>query len=134
MSEENVETVRRGIEAFNRRDFDTALTYVRDDVSWERFLSRAETTAPVVRGKEQLRAAWESQVEAVDLRAEPEAFIPVGDKVVVPMLMAARGSASEISLKVSVVWVCSFGDDGLVASVAAFESREDALKAAGLPA
>jgi ketosteroid isomerase-like protein len=133
MSQENAEKVRTGIEAFNRRDFDSALAYLRDDVTWERFLSRAETTAPVVRGKEQLRAAWESQVEVLDLRVEPEEFIPVGDRVVVPMRMFAHGSASEIALSAPVIWVWTFGEDGLGVSVEAFETREDALKAAGLP-
>ena len=70
MGSRNVETYRAGHKAFNRRDFDAALAYLRDDVTWERFLSRAEAPTPVVRGKEELRAAWESQVEAVDLRAD----------------------------------------------------------------
>jgi ketosteroid isomerase-like protein len=133
MSQENVERIRSGIEAFNRRDFDAALAGLHDDVTWQRFLSRAETTARVVSGKEQLRAVWESQVEALDLRAEPDEFIPVGDKVVVPMRMVAHGSASEIPLTERVTWVWTFGDDGLVASVEAFESREVALEAAGRP-
>jgi ketosteroid isomerase-like protein len=133
MSEGNVDKVRRGIEAFNRRDFDAALSYLRDDVTWERFLSRTESTVAVVRGKEELRATWESQVEAVDLRGEPEEFIPVGDhKVVVPMRLVARGSGSEIPVTASVTWLCTIGADGLCASVEAFEKREDALKAARL--
>jgi ketosteroid isomerase-like protein len=133
MSQENVERIRSGIEAFNRRDFGAALAGLRDDVTWQRFLSRAETTAPVVHGKEQLRAVWESQVEALDLRAEPDEFIPVGDKVIVPLRMVAHGSASEIPLTEPVTWVWTFGDEGLVVSVEAFESREDALEAAGRP-
>jgi ketosteroid isomerase-like protein len=134
MSEDNVEKIRRGMEAFNRRDFDAALASLRDDVTWERYFSRAETTTPVVRGKAQLRAAWESQVEALDLRVEPDEFIPVGDdKVVVSMRMVAHGSASEISLTETVTWVWTFGADGLGASVEAFETREHALKAVGLP-
>ncbi|SRR6266545_3512098 len=132
MSAENVEKVRQGIEAFNRRDFDTALAMMRDDVTWERFLSQAETTTPLVQGKDELRAIWESQVEAVDLRAEPDEFIAVGDdKVVVLMRMVAHGRGSEVPLTASVTWVWTFGDDGLGASVETFESREDALKAAG---
>lgn len=102
MSPENMEKIRRGIEAFDRRDFDAALAYLRDDVTWERFLSRPEAPTPVVRGKEELRATWESQVEAVDLGGEPEEFIPVGHyKVVVPVRMVALGSGSEPSLTAS---------------------------------
>jgi ketosteroid isomerase-like protein len=132
MSQENVDKVRSGIEAFNRRDFDAALVHLRDDVTWERFLSRAEAPTPVVRGKEELRAAWESQVEAVDLRGEPEEFIPVGDDtVVVPVRMVALGSGSELALTASVTWVYTFGDDGLCSRVEAFDRREDALTSAG---
>jgi ketosteroid isomerase-like protein len=133
MSQENVDKVRRAIEAFNRRDFGAALDILRDDVTWERFLSQADAPGPSVRGKDELRVVWESQVEAVDLRVEPEEFIPVGDhKVVVPLRMVAHGSGSEISLTRSVVWVCTFDDDGLGASVERFDDREEALQAAGL--
>jgi ketosteroid isomerase-like protein len=133
MSEENVQRLRNGIEAFNRRDFDTALALVREDVTWERFLSRTEAETPVVRGKEELRAVWESQVEAVDIRIEPDEFIPVGDnKVVMPSRMVAHGRTSEMSLTAAVVWVWSIDRDGLVVSVEAFERRDDALEAAGL--
>ena len=132
MSQENVERLRQAIDDFNRRDFDAALAAMRDDATWEPFLSQAETD--LLRGKEQIRAAWESQISAVDLRAEPVEFIPVGDdKIVVPMRMVAHGSRSEIPLQASVVWVWTFDSDGLSTRVEAFDSREDALKAAGLP-
>ena len=130
MSHENVENLRKAIDDFNRRDFDDALDLMREDATWEPFLSRAETS--LLRGREQIRTAWESQVAAVDLRAEPEEFIPVGpDKVVVPMRLVAHGSRSEMSLTASVVWVWTFDDDGLSTGVEAFEGREDALRAAG---
>ena len=133
MSERNLELVRSGIDAFNRRDFDAALAAVRDDITWERFLSRAEADSPVVRGKEELRAVWESQVEAVDIRLEPEEFIAAGDdKVIVPSRMVARGSGSEIGLSAPVTWVYTIDEDGLVAKVEAFESPAAALEAAGL--
>ena len=133
MSQENIELIRRGIDAFNRRDFDAALATLSEDVTWQRFLSRTETDTPLVRGKEELRAVWESQVEAVDLRVEPEEFIAVGDdKVIVPSRMVAHGSGSEIALSAAVTWMLTLGDDGLAAKVEAFESRADALEAVGL--
>lgn len=131
MSERNVEAVRRGIEAFNQRDFDTALALLRDDVTWDRWLSRAETTSPVVHGKEELRGIWSDQVKAVDIRFEPIEFVAVGDKVIVPGRMVGRGSGSEVHLATPVTWVWTFAADGLAASVEAFETREQALKAAG---
>jgi ketosteroid isomerase-like protein len=130
MSEANVDKVRKGIDAFNRRDFDKALALLSDDVTWERFLSRAEAATPAVRGKDELRAVWQSQVEAVDIRAEPEEFMAVGNRVIVPVRMVAQGSGSEITLSSAVTWVYVFDDAGLVTKVEAFESREDALRAA----
>ncbi|MFL5898645.1 MAG: nuclear transport factor 2 family protein [Solirubrobacterales bacterium] len=132
--ERNIEAVRQGIEAFNRRDFDTAMALARDDVTWARFLSRSEADDPLVRGKEELRAVWESQVEAVDIRLEPEEFIEAGDdKVIVPTVMVARGSGSEITLSASVTWAWTFDEGGLIARVDAFETKAAACTAAGLP-
>ena len=130
MSEANVEKLRAGIEAFNRRDFDAALALMTDDVEWDRFLSRMESQTPVVRGKEELRAVWESQVEAVDLQAEPEEFIAVESKVVVPVRMVGHGSSSDIPLSTPITWVWTFNDDGLCCSVEAFETVDDALASA----
>jgi ketosteroid isomerase-like protein len=129
MPAENAETVRTVVDAFNRRDFDAALAPLRDDVTWERFLSRAEAATPAVLGKEELLAVWKSQVEAVDLRVEPEEFIPIGDRVVAPMRMIARGSGSEIELSSSITWVSTFDDEGLCTKVEAYDDREDALRA-----
>jgi ketosteroid isomerase-like protein len=100
VSQQNVDSVRKGIDAFNRRDFDTALELLSDDVAFERFLSRTESQTEWVRGRRELRAVWESQVEAVDLRVEPEEFVAVGAyKVIVPVRMIARGTGSEIRLE-----------------------------------
>ena len=132
MSEANVELIRAGIDAFNRRDFDAALVGLRDDVTWERYLSRTEAGDPVVRGKQELRAVWESQVEAVDLRLEPEEFIAGGDKVIVPCMMIAHGSGSEITLSAAVTWVWTVDENGLAAKVEAFDTRAEALRAAGM--
>src|SRR5919107_792565 len=130
MSQRSIELVRQGIDAFNRRDFDAALAALSDDVRWERFLSRTETDTPLVRGKEELRGVWESQVEAVDLRLEPEEFIAVGDdKVIVPSRMVAHGSGSEIALSAAVTWVWTIDEEGLATKVEAFDSRAAALEA-----
>jgi ketosteroid isomerase-like protein len=129
VSHDNVENLRKAIDDFNRRHFDDALALMREDATWEPFLSRAETS--LIRGKEQIRAAWESQVAAVDLHAEPDDFIAIGDdKVVVPMRLIAHGRRSDMSLTASVIWVWTFDDEGLSMRVEAFDSREDALRSA----
>ncbi|MBN1527578.1 MAG: nuclear transport factor 2 family protein [Thermoleophilaceae bacterium] len=130
MSERNIELIREGIDAFNRRDFDAALAAVSDDITWERFLSQAEADSPVVRGKEELRAVWESQVEAVDLRVEPGEFIAVGNKVIAPARLVTHGSGSDIALSTSMVWMWTIDDDGLAAKVETFTSVAAATEAA----
>ena len=51
VSDQNIELIQSGIDAFNRRDFDAALARLREDVTWEPFLSRTEADSPVVRGR-----------------------------------------------------------------------------------
>jgi ketosteroid isomerase-like protein len=129
MARDRIETLRVGIDAFNRRDFDAALALLSDDVTWERFLSRAETGDPVVRGKDELRAVWQSQVEAIDIRFEAHEFIEAADSVVVEGRMVAHGSGSDIDLSTPVTWMWTFAGD-LVRKVEAFQSRDEALAAA----
>ena len=84
----------------------------------------------MVRGKDELRAVWESQVQAVDIRVEVEEFISAGqNQVVAPMRMVARGSGSEITLTAAVTWVFTFDASGLIESVEVSEGA-DALEAA----
>ncbi|HEX2128436.1 MAG TPA: nuclear transport factor 2 family protein [Solirubrobacterales bacterium] len=130
MSAEKLERVRAGIEAFNRRDFDAALALGSEDITWDRFLSRPESETPVVRGKDELRATWESQVETVDLRSEVEELIDVGEKVVALVRMTAHGSGSEISLTSTVAWLWSFDADGLINRVEVFPTLDEAIAAA----
>lgn len=130
MSDDYVETIRAGIEAFNRRDFDAAVRRLRDDVTWERFLSRAEATTPLVDGKEELLATWRSQVDAVDLKVEPLEFIGGGDTVIVPLRMVTHGSASSIELADSVTWAWRFDESGLIFKVEVFDSVDDAITSA----
>src|ERR1700746_2401400 len=120
MSQDFVEKIRRGFDDFNLRDFDRVLAAFREDVVWEPFVARAETRVPI-RGKEKLRAAWESQVEAIDLRVEPMELIRVGDdKVVVQLRLVAHGRSSEMSLTDSISQVYTSNSDGLAARVEIF--------------
>ena len=59
MTDENLDTLRAAIQAFNCRDFDVALVPVADEATWAPFLARTETS--LLRGKSQIRAAWERQ-------------------------------------------------------------------------
>ena len=130
MTDDLVAVARRGLEAFNARDFDTATALMAEDITWERYLSRMSSDVPL-RGAQAVREEWESQVEAVDLLVEPEEFIAVGpETVVIPARMVVRGSGSEVTLAEPVVWNMRIVD-GLLVRVDLFHSREEALAAAG---
>jgi ketosteroid isomerase-like protein len=131
MSEENVERLKEGFDAFNRRDFDAAIANAAEDIIWEPFLSEAET--PLLRGRDEVQAAWKAQVETMDVRIDPEELVPVGDhKVVACVRLIAQGHGSGMSLDAPVIWVFTSDDDGLTKRVERYDSREEALEAAGL--
>lgn len=131
MSNENVETLRAGIDAFNRRDFDAATGLVRDDVVWERFVSRTESNDPMVRGKEELLAVWRAQVDMIDIRLDPEEVVPAGDdRVIARIRMLAHGTQSDVNVSSIVTWMWTFDERGLVRAVETFDSVEAALEAA----
>jgi ketosteroid isomerase-like protein len=128
MGNTNVDTAREVIEAYNRRDFDAALLPLTDDVTWEAFLLR--TDMGVIRGKEKLRAAWESQTEAVLFRVEPEEVVAIGDnKVVAPSRLILEGRSSQLKVDAQATWLATFSR-GLVQSVQVFETTDEALAAA----
>jgi ketosteroid isomerase-like protein len=91
MSWENVEVVRTGIEAWNRRDLTAWLASFRPDgeIDWSR--SRGPLKG-VYRGHGELEAfwdAWWSMFEEIQL--ETHGFAEAGSEVVVPNTAHLRG-------------------------------------------
>src|SRR5215216_1993265 len=99
MSQENVENVRRGYEAFARGDLDAVLERLDSDVDWH------PAIAPIlgvetVRGKEAVRRFFiRDLVEGFDqFRAEPLSFEDLGDFVLVMVCYIGRGESSRIEM------------------------------------
>jgi ketosteroid isomerase-like protein len=129
MRSENVDLVRAVFEAFNRRDFDEALAFGADSISW-RTLFSVETD--VLRGKAQIRAAWERQIEALDVHIDVLELTPLdATRVLAVGKWRGRGSESGIPVEQTAVQVFTV-EDGWLRSVETHASREEALKAAGL--
>src|SRR5919108_6327351 len=91
MSQQNVQLVRAVFEAFNRRDFEAALGLGHETISW-RTLFSVETD--VLRGKQEIRAAWERQIEALDVHIEVLELTPL-DETRVLAVGKWRGRGSE---------------------------------------
>ena len=130
MSQENVEIIRKAIEDSGRDGFFDFAT-VHPDVEWHALTE--SVAAGDHRGHDGLRAFladysqdWES------IRLEVDRLIDAGeDKVVAFVRLKARGKRSGASVERPLAYLCTFRD-GLIASVHTYETRAEALAAAGL--
>lgn len=128
MSEQDVELLRAGYEAFNAGELDYNL--LDPEVEWHNFPTAPE---PVFHGREGVRK-WRANIadSFEELRIEPEEFIDVGDgRVVVVSTMRGRGKGSgvEVTAPLANVWTLR---DGLAVLVRSYTDRAEALAEVGL--
>ena len=131
MSQENVEVVRRGFDAYNRGDLDGVLeTWAPDAVvDWSR--SRG-FDAGVFRGHDAIRAHWQRLLAAFD-KVRIELVDPIeveGDLLIVENLGYLRGRDG-IEVQTRSAWLITIRD-GELTSFTLYQTRQDALEAAGL--
>jgi ketosteroid isomerase-like protein len=130
MSEENVEIVRRWIEAFNRGGVDMAAHFVDSDVEWT--TTGLYIEAGTYRGHEGvLRYLDALAAEFEDFRSEPEELIDAGDQVVVPVRITGRGRQSGAPVDLAFTMVVSLRN-GRIFRIRNFPEKAEALEAAGL--
>ena len=131
MSQENVETMRRGIEAWNRRDLEGWLERATPDVEWIP-ASPAAVERSVYRGKEEVRQAfaaiWETWEE---FRFEESEIRDLGDTVLWLGRVYASGRASHVELEHDFA-IHVMGRDGRFSRAEAFLTWQEGLEAAGL--
>lgn len=132
MSEENVEHVRRVIDLLNRGDVDGALRLGAEDLVMDMSNSMGPDQG-IYRGKAEVRELWASLHEGGDrLRWEPEEFIDVDEErliVVTRARMQGPASGVEVEAMSAALWTIR---DGKGRSVKLYQSKADALEAAGL--
>ena len=129
MSQENVEIVRRGNEAWNAGDLDAALALYHPDV-----IARAPAGWPepgpfvgrdaVMQQFARLREAWAS--DALREVTEP---LAVGDRVVARMAWAGTGRGPGLNLELTFVWTVR---KGLIFEIEFLWDHAEALEAVGL--
>jgi ketosteroid isomerase-like protein len=130
MSRENVELVRRALEAWNSGDLDATLAFAPPELE-SRTSGLFPGVAPVYRGHDgfkrfwnDFRGAWE-EIELV-----PERLLDHGERVVVFGRFQARGREGiTVKREVGVIFTIH---DGLAARIETYPSGEQALEAAGL--
>jgi ketosteroid isomerase-like protein len=130
MSKRNVETLRRFVDAFNRRDFDGALREMHPDAELDWSRSHGLRSG-IYRGKAEIKRFWEEFFEVFEeINVRPERFIEAGEHVVVPDRSFARGRAG-IRVEAANTQVFTLRD-GKIARQQLFRKTEEALEAVGL--
>ena len=128
MSQENVEVVRRGIEAWNAGDMDAlAHLYARDMVLWAPedwpepgpFVGRDA----IMRQFHQMRATYEAD------ELEPLSIDHIADRVVVRFNWHAEGQGPQLNMEVTYVYSVR---KGTIRSAELFWDHAEALEAVGL--
>ena len=132
MSEQNVETVHRVYEAWNRDDPGAALVVMHPDVELRNPTDVFIGTQSVYRGHAGLREFWKAAKEPWEyFKSHIERTMEKGDTVVTVVRFEAVGreSGAKVGLSFTNVWELR---DGLIAKFGAYNSLEEALEAAGL--
>jgi ketosteroid isomerase-like protein len=129
MSQENVEVVRRGMEAFNRRDLTAWLASFSSDaeIDWSR--ARGPLKG-VYRGRGGLETFWDAWLTFDWVEVEPHELAAAGSEVVVPNTTTFRGRQGiEVVARTAFVFTV---EDGQITRLRMFQERAEALEAAGL--
>jgi ketosteroid isomerase-like protein len=136
MSQENVEVVRRILEAANRHDGAAALALYDPAVVWDQTLGpiRELMGGPnVYHGHDGLRKWFGEFYEAwADVQAEILELIDAGEQVISITNYRATGGASGADVEISAMGGLWTIREGKVVRAAWFRTREEALEAAGL--
>ena len=131
MSQQNVETVREGFEAFNSGAIARILAFAHPD--FEAIVPPELSAEPdTYRGHDGIRRYFESFQDAMDeIRFEPERFWDAGRSVVVIVRITAKGRQTAIPVlqRIAQVWTIR---DGKALSVRSYASPAEALEAVGL--
>jgi len=126
MSEENVEIVRRGMEAYVRGDIAGALAAADPDIVWN------PSEEPACRGYDAVFSSlqqWEETWDDYAIRAEE--YLDAGDSVVVKLQFKGRGKASGIEVTGGSYQVHTIRE-GKTVEMNEFTDRAEALEAVGL--
>ena len=131
MSQENVEIVRRGFDAWNRGDIEGFRAYISPEWEWHpaRMFPGTDTVYHGAEGFTRFwktfRAPWES------MRAEAERIEDLGDRVLALMTLTGRRKGSDVEVTSEYANVFTLRD-GLVIYQVGFDDWKTALKAVGL--
>lgn len=133
MSKENVEFVRRAIDAFNRRDLKMLTEVSHDDLEWTSVMAAVDTGGTTYRGPH----SWPSYFSVMDETwgdwriEDPSIFDAGGDQVVAVLHLVGTGRRSGASVDQEVGLIYRI-KDGQMWRMEVFLDPDEALEAVGL--
>jgi uncharacterized protein len=133
MSRENVETFKRGADAYNRRDVEALLATVDREVEWHPLLPvLLGGEATVYRGHEGVRELVRELDESFpDLQGDPSEVRDLGEQVLAIGRLRGRGRESGAETETQIVWLAEL-KDGKAFRIREYLDLDEALEAAGL--
>jgi ketosteroid isomerase-like protein len=137
MSQENVEIVRRLVEAHDRRDYDAVFALYDPLVVYRLggFIEgfRDVGLEPLYIGQEGVRRFWREWLMAWEtVRFQYEDFIDAGDRVLIVLSARLRGKASSVELTMDSYVQLWTVRNGKVIEMEFFLTKAAALEAVGL--
>jgi ketosteroid isomerase-like protein len=131
MTKENVEVVRRMVEAFNRDDSDAVVAAFAQDCELHEPPEMPDRLPRGFRGHDGIRE-WVGKLRGIaDVRFEPRDFSVTGDVIVSEWAAHGRGQSSGVPIQWSTFTVLRMRE-GKIARAKAFLTMAEALEAAGL--
>ena len=130
MSRENVEIVRRMLDAYTQGGFAAVAEFVHPDFEMRQIATHF--LGGTFRGADAAKSMTDFTRHFEDFRADPEEFIDAGDDRVVVALRESgrpRGATVELDQLFGIVYTLR---DGKIAYMEWFNSPAEALKAVGL--
>src|SRR5690349_21647878 len=121
---ENVELFERGVEAWNRGDFDAWIQQFDPDVEWQGLID-------VFRGHEGARRAWDSLRADVQLKVRFDDVRDLGESMLALGEARAIGQRSGLHLTAEIAQLARFRD-GRIVTLRDFARHAEALEATGL--
>jgi ketosteroid isomerase-like protein len=130
MSQENVEIIKRVVDAFNARDVEAYAAFMAPDVEW--FTAMGAVEGEIFRGRSGIDAYFGRMTEAwEEFRGVADEHRDLGDSVIILGRVHARGRAS--SVQIDGPWACLFDFRGQkISRIRVFLDHAEARRAAGL--
>jgi ketosteroid isomerase-like protein len=124
MSEENVELFERGVEAWNRGDFEAWIQQFDSGVEWQGLIE-------VFRGHDGARRAWDILRADVELTVRFDDIRDLGESALALGEARAIGQRSGLHLRAELAQLAQFRD-GRIVALRDFAEHAEALAATGL--